>query len=79
MKLFTENPDFYPTPVEVIDKMMMGEDIIGKTILEPSAGSGWLRLPSPAPLDRVQICRRCHEGCQIWTAGRVPGLPVVWF
>lgn len=47
MKLFTDNPDFYPTPVEVIEQMMMGEDIIGKTILEPSAGSGnivdWLK------------------------------------
>ena len=47
MKLFTENPDFYPTPVEVIEQMMMGENIIGKTILEPSAGSGnivdWLK------------------------------------
>ncbi len=47
MKLFTDNPDFYPTPKEVIEKMMMGEDFIGKTILEPSAGSGnivdWLK------------------------------------
>lgn len=57
MKLFTENPDFYPTPVEVIDKMMMGEDIIGKTILEPSAGSGnivrWLKQHGAG---RVQAC-----------------------
>lgn len=47
MNLFTSNPDFYPTPTEVIAQMMMGEDIIGKTILEPSAGSGnivdWLK------------------------------------
>ena len=47
MKLFTENPDFYPTPKEVIDRMMMGENVIGKVILEPSAGSGnivdWLK------------------------------------
>ncbi len=40
MRLFSSNPDFYPTPKEVIEKMMIGEDIIGKTILEPSAGSG---------------------------------------
>lgn len=40
MNLFTENADFYPTPVEVINTMMLGEDILGKTILEPSAGSG---------------------------------------
>ncbi len=40
MRLFTDNPDFYPTPADVINQMMMGEDIVGKTILEPSAGSG---------------------------------------
>ncbi len=47
MNLFTENADFYPTPNEVINTMMLGEDILGKTILEPSAGSGnivkWLK------------------------------------
>ena len=47
MRLFTDNSDFYPTPEEVISTMMMGENIIGKVILEPSAGSGnivrWLK------------------------------------
>ena len=47
MNLFTDNVDFYPTPEEVINTMMLGEDILGKTILEPSAGSGnivkWLK------------------------------------
>ncbi|SFG56785.1 DUF4942 domain-containing protein [Prevotella sp. KH2C16] len=47
MDLFTKNTDFYPTPIEVINTMMLGEDFIGKTILEPSAGSGnivkWLK------------------------------------
>nr|DAQ98605.1 MAG TPA: Type I restriction enzyme [Caudoviricetes sp.] len=47
MRLFTDNLDFYPTPEEVINTMMMGENIIGKVILEPSAGSGnivrWLK------------------------------------
>ena len=47
MNIFTDNPDFYPTPVSVIEQMMMGEDFIGKTILEPSAGKGnivdWLK------------------------------------
>lgn len=38
MNLFTDNPDFYPTPNAVIEQMMMGEDFIGKTIQEPSAG-----------------------------------------
>lgn len=32
--------DFYPTPLSVIEYMLMGEDICGKRILEPSAGSG---------------------------------------
>lgn len=47
MNLFTDNPDFYPTPNAVIEQMMMGEDFVGKTILEPSAGKGnivdWLK------------------------------------
>lgn len=38
--LFRDNRDFYPTPAEVIEQMMIGENYIGKTILEPSAGSG---------------------------------------
>lgn len=32
--------EFYPTPTEVIDRMMRDEDVNGKHILEPSAGSG---------------------------------------
>ena len=40
MSIFTDNADFYPTPIEVIGQMMMGEEILGKTILEPSAGKG---------------------------------------
>lgn len=40
MNIFTNNADFYPTPDEVINTMMMGENFIGKTILEPSAGKG---------------------------------------
>ena len=39
--------EFYPTPKEVIDRMMMGENVAGKIVLEPSAGSGniveWLK------------------------------------
>lgn len=34
------NRDFYPTPVDVIERMLIGVDISGKIILEPSAGSG---------------------------------------
>lgn len=47
MKLFANNPDFYPTPTEVIERMLMNENVAGKVILEPSAGSGnivdWLK------------------------------------
>lgn len=32
--------DFYPSPSEVIEEMMQGHNITGKTILEPSAGKG---------------------------------------
>lgn len=34
------NKDFYPTPTEVIEKMLMGADLRNKIILEPSAGKG---------------------------------------
>lgn len=34
------NPDFYPTPEDVIYKMLEGHNIEGKVILEPSAGKG---------------------------------------
>lgn len=34
------NPDFYPTPINVIEKMTGGIPLKGKTILEPSAGAG---------------------------------------
>lgn len=39
--MFTDNKDFYPTPKELIDKMLSGIDLemVG-SILEPSAGKG---------------------------------------
>ncbi len=41
------NRDFYPTPVEVIERMMSMSDVNGKIVLEPSAGKGdivdWLK------------------------------------
>lgn len=41
------NKDFYPTPPEVIEQMMLGYDVTGKVCLEPSAGKGniidWLK------------------------------------
>jgi len=32
--------EFYPTPVHVLSEMLVGENIAGKIILEPSAGKG---------------------------------------
>ena len=59
MNIFTNNVDFYPTPVEVINTMMMGENFIGKTILEPSAGKGnivdWLKANGAG---RVIACEK---------------------
>lgn len=41
------NSELYPSPKEVIDRMMMGENVAGKIVLEPSAGTGniveWLQ------------------------------------
>jgi WD40 repeat protein len=34
------NKDFFPTPKEVIEKMMFGVETINKVFLEPSAGNG---------------------------------------
>lgn len=34
------NADFYPTPTNVIENMIVGMELENKTILEPSAGSG---------------------------------------
>lgn len=38
--IFTDNPDFYPTPKALIDQMLAEVDVTGKVILEPSAGKG---------------------------------------
>lgn len=37
---FSYNPDFYPTPKEVINKMLMDDSPAGLVVMEPSAGSG---------------------------------------
>ncbi|MFB5946117.1 DUF4942 domain-containing protein [Albibacterium profundi] len=34
------NQDFYPTPDQVIETMLAGIDLSGKTVLEPSSGKG---------------------------------------
>ena len=35
-----DNPDFYPTPEEVIQKMKKGLSVSGKTVLDPESGKG---------------------------------------
>jgi hypothetical protein len=40
MNTIFNNPDLYPTPVDVINKMLQHYDVNGKVILEPSAGKG---------------------------------------
>lgn len=34
------NKDFYPTPTEVVNQMLIGVDVPGSVVLEPSAGKG---------------------------------------
>ena len=53
--MFTENKDFYPTPADLIDKMLDMADLSDvRTILEPSAGKGDL---AEALLKRKDSCR----------------------
>lgn len=40
MKTGIFNPDFFPTPIEVIEKMLFNQPLEGKNVLEPSAGKG---------------------------------------
>lgn len=39
MRIFN-NPDLYPTPIEVIEQMTVGMNLKNKNVLEPSAGMG---------------------------------------
>ena len=54
--------EFYPTPKEVIDRMMMGVNVSGKVVLEPSAGTGnivdWLK---EAGAREVLACEINHD------------------
>lgn len=57
--------ELYPTPPEVIERMMMGEDYVGKTILEPSAGTGnivgWLQKNGAARVIACEIDSRLRQ------------------
>ena len=50
---------FYPTPDEVINTMMLDECVVGKRILEPSAGSGnivrWLKRNGAAEVVAFEL------------------------
>lgn len=57
--------ELYPTPPEVISRMMMGEDCVGKTILEPSAGTGnivkWLQENGAGRVIACEIDSRLRQ------------------
>lgn len=66
------NQDFYPTPAHVIEQIMMGENVSGKTILEPSAGSGnivnWCNDHGAKQVLACEIeprLRRMLSGCRL--------------
>lgn len=65
MKTNLFSKELYPTPTEVIERMMMGEDFIGKTILEPSAGTGnivsWLKDNGAARVIACEIDSRLRQ------------------
>lgn len=69
MNMFNYNADFYPTPVEVIERMMMDEDVAGKVVMEPSAGKGdivdWLKRAGASEVIACESdpwCRRLLAG-----------------
>lgn len=65
MKTNLFSKELYPTPPEVIERMMMGEDFVGKTILEPSAGTGnivsWLQDNGSARVVACEIDSRLRQ------------------
>lgn len=57
--MFTENKDLYPTPKNLIDKMLCGLDFtMIKSILEPSAGTGNI---IEALKKKEEISTRCYK------------------
>lgn len=59
------NNQFYPTPANVIGLMLEGENLTGKTILEPSAGKG----------DIVEYCK--NEGAEVIACENNPDLRLI--
>jgi Domain of unknown function (DUF4942) len=57
--LFTDNPDFYPTPHKLIQKMLLHIDFRSiRTVLEPSAGKGNL---AEAIIERFKYNKSYHR------------------
>ena len=68
--------EFYPTPTEVIDQMMNGEPVIGRHILEPSAGSGnivdWLYSHGAERTAGIYTSMQRRQGGQPRKKGPLP-------
>ena len=62
------DPDFYPTPPEVIARMISTNDLTGRTVLEPSAGKGDL-IDALKAHGATVICCELHPDLAI-LAGR---------
>ena len=61
------NKEFYPTPDHVIEMMTTGLDLFGKTVLEPSAGSGSI-IDYVKNLGANVICCEKHPELQMIAA-----------
>ncbi len=59
------NPEFYPTPTNVIQMMLSGENLQGKTVLEPSAGKGDLVDALQTEGANVLACEINNDLCKI--------------
>ncbi len=59
--------EFYPTPKSVIERMTWGLDLFGKTILEPSAGSGSI-IDYVKNLGANVLCCELHPELQMIAA-----------
>lgn len=61
------NKEFYPTPKAVIERMTWGLDLFGKTVLEPSAGSGSI-IDYVKNLGANVLCCELHPELQMIAA-----------
>ena len=64
MNIF-DNPDFYPTPREVIEQMLFGLELKDKSVLEPSAGNGNIVEVLKEYGANVTICEKIDDLAKI--------------